>query len=1393
MNRKKIAISSIIATGLSCGFIVGVFGLSGYFGGGDKIPEDTFARGLVAYYSFDEGSGQTAYNAASTGSVNDASDGTDDYVDCGSDPSLNITDAITISAWVKFDNDVRSDFVGKGGYSGDTREYILYKYTDNKIYFTWSDDGAGSDDISSAAIDDNWHHIASTFLSGEVYLYIDGVSTHKTSLRTSINTETSILEIGYSCWGGNYTNGSIDEVRIYNRALSAEEIRYHYNRGGPVAHWRMDEGEGSTIYDATDNNNDGALNLAPSGNTATSSAWVRGKHGSALNFDGVDDYVDCGNDSSLDITNAITISAWASNFSATTTRDEGILNFNYSSGYLMTIYQDDIFSQYGSKNIHTRGKAPADTDLHHYVFTASGVGDGIVFKHYLDGLQIDTVTRDSVSPAYGTASLFIGAQNTVPAYFFNGSIDDVKIYNYARSADEIRLDYNAGFAAHFGGGRASACSDDPGACMDLGLVGYWNFDEGAGETAYDQSLISDNSSVNDATLGDGTCAAGAGKCPKHTTGIEPLSGGKEGGGALDFDGSNDYVDCGSDPSLDITDAITIEAWVNKQGDSSADGSYGGIYWKYRDIFEASRTGEDLIVADNGRVSFSVYSYNVANTVNTLTDEIQNGQWYHLVVKVDTSANYVYLYVNGVEKDKEAYTLGTRSYGTTGASAYVGAWANGPYRFFNGAIDEVRIYNRALSAEEIRYHYNRGGPVAHWRMDEGSGSTIHDEIINPSTDSGRSDGHLHLAPSGNTATSSAWVAGRHGSALNFDGVDDYVDCGSDSSLDITNAITISAWVKAENVSAGARQIVTKYDAGVAGAWMFKIVSQKIAWFIESTSEILGITTIEVDKWYHLTATFDGTTSKVYVNGNLENTGDIGGIPSKPTLNVWIGAQGITGSPGNPFDGAIDDVKIYNYARSAEEIRLDYNAGFAAHFGPSAGSGQAAQCPTDPGACMDLGLVGYWNFDEGSGETTYNGADTGSVNDGTLKPGSGDVPKWTTGVRPLQGGASGGGALDFDGTDDYVDCGNDPSLNITDAITVMAWVKRECLGSYKGIVSKGKADEGYALSIGYVSGNDIMFTTLGVKDYKFSTSITDSNWYHMVVVYDSSYDTTLYLNGDYKEKIEHDVESITSNEHCYIGGKLDNIYFDGSIDEVRIYNRALSAEEIRYHYNRGGPVAHWRMDEGEGSVVYNENNQLSLITDNLNGALHLGSSGNTATSSAWVAGRHGSALNFDGVDDYVDCGNDSALDITDAITISAWVKPNSAGEGDYGRIVGKRDSQYYFLMMQNGTKVTLNIGDTAYATTPTDSVPFGEWSYLAATFDKDFASNQIKVYINGKEISVGTRTTPIPNSLGYSVLIGNNNLFHRTFDGAIDDVKIYNYARTAEQILMDYNAGLGTYFK
>lgn len=168
-----------------------------------------------------------------------------------------------------------------------------------------------------------------------------------------------------------------------------------------------------------------------------------------------------------------------------------------------------------------------------------------------------------------------------------------------------------------------------------------------------------------------------------------------------------------------------------------------------------------------------------------------------------------------------------------------------------------------------------------------------------------------------------ISGWAGQGLSFDGVDDYVDAGAGSSLNITDAITIDARIKLASVS-GTHRIVRKYayvsDTSNEG-YQLKQVDNKIAMSIYNntstvTSEVSTVSSLSVDIWYHITGTWNGSIIKIYLNGLLDNSlAHTTGLKTT-AQNLFISYSSST------LNGLINDVRIYNRRLSADEIRELY---------------------------------------------------------------------------------------------------------------------------------------------------------------------------------------------------------------------------------------------------------------------------------------------------------------------------------------------------------------------------------------------------------------------------------------------------------------------------------------
>ena len=218
----------------------------------------------------------------------------------------------------------------------------------------------------------------------------------------------------------------------------------------------------------------------------------------------------------------------------------------------------------------------------------------------------------------------------------------------------------------------------------------------------------------------------------------------------------------------------------------------------------------------------------------------------------------------------------------------------------------------------------------------------------------------------------------------------------------------------------------------------------------------------------------------------------------------------------------------------------------------------------------GMISYWKFEEGAGITAADSADS---NTGTLAG-----PAWSSGKV--------GGALSFDGIDDYVVCGSRSNLNILNEITLEAWINSAAMGPYhQTIVEKGNftySGLSYTLAITpegkVLSGVRHCHTFVGDGgDWSIDGVVTDlvlqpNTWYHVVSHIRSSDSVSIYVNGALSKTgpidqtvLSRPAEPLTIGALLYYGGYIQ--LFRGSLDEVAVYNRGLSAEEIRQHYLGG----------------------------------------------------------------------------------------------------------------------------------------------------------------------------------------------------------------------------------
>jgi hypothetical protein len=270
-------------------------------------------------------------------------------------------------------------------------------------------------------------------------------------------------------------------------------------------------------------------------------------------------------------------------------------------------------------------------------------------------------------------------------------------------------------------------------------------------------------------------------------------------------------------------------------------------------------------------------------------------------------------------------------------------------------------------------------------------------------------------------------------------------------------------------------------------------------------------------------------------------------------------------GNDLDTAITDVNSIRFIKVQTTLTnpdaMGQDKTFTTYTYLRAGS-----------ASGDESLVGWWKLDDTHGDTASDSS--GSGNDGTLvnmDPGQ----DWVTGKI--------GGGLDFDGNNDYVDCGNDSSLDITDEMTLTTWIKmasRPTKDHWSDVLWKENA---YAL---YLTGQQNTETVLSayfvldtgtIDTWKDADILLPLNtWVHVTVTYDGT-NAKGYVNGVY-DFTKNKAGTIDITTHPFTIARSDDKYFEGIVDDARLYNRVLDPAEIA---ELAGGI--FQQDEGSNGIV------------------------------------------------------------------------------------------------------------------------------------------------------------------------------------------------------------------
>jgi hypothetical protein len=665
------------------------------------------------------------------------------------------------------------------------------------------------------------------------------------------------------------------------------------------------------------------------------------------------------------------------------------------------------------------------------------------------------------------------------------------------------------------------------------------------------------------------------------------------GNALAFDASlNNHFYVGTSPTSinanpifnTITNALTLEVWLKPKD-----------YSTQRFLNRQDQNGYNwALQISGGSIVFSANSTTSgSNVVAVPQSYVPLNQWTHVAGVYNGSQ--MQLYINGV---LVGTTTQTGALHTSSAFVGVGTAGNvgGPY---NGTMDEVRIWNVARTQAQILANMSAPisttstGLICYFPFDQGIANAPNPSVSTPI----EAVSNLPVVYGGTFAmigNNSNWVSHSDVSftststnnVLHFDGANDHAII-TNASTGVWNtfasAVTIETWLNPE-VYGGNGTVFSKDNGAGTYSFLLRYEGANLAFYINAGSggSILTLpsTLTPLNQWSHIACTYDGTNMRVYINGNLAATTAKTGTIANPSVAIIIGA---TSNQGWYYKGSLDEMRVWNVARSQTEIQNNMNSV----------------------AANSTGLVAYYPFNQG----VANGTNTGitAVTDVTSNALNGAMQNFSlTGatsnfITPYFPSAN-NNALDFDGTNDYVQV---PAGNYFNGgnFTIESWVYPKVFNGYARVMDFGGGSASNNVLLTYSNGQPIFQIYNGatlILDIVSSVVITVGKWWHIAATINGNV-ATLYINGQVAGSTTFSgTAPNVSLANCYIGRSnfAGEPYANAMMDEFRIWNVARTQAQLQDNANisipsgTAGLTLYYPFNQG---VAFGTNTSVITATD------------------------------------------------------------------------------------------------------------------------------------------------------------------------------------------------------
>ena len=591
-------------------------------------------------------------------------------------------------------------------------------------------------------------------------------------------------------------------------------------------------------------------------------------------------------------------------------------------------------------------------------------------------------------------------------------------------------------------------------------------------------------------------------------------------------------------------------------------------------------------------------------------------------------------------------------------------------------------------------------------------------------------------------------------IKTDGVDDYVDAGY-SMFDFGNSISLVArfkWLQNNNVE---NEIIDNFEG--AGTGLYIVSSGKAVFSVNVSGtyyKAISSSTVSLNQWYTVVGTYDGSTVKLYLNGNLVGSTSISGNIRVSPAPFYLGANPAVVEPTSSIgykdssftSNVYSDILVFNRTLSSDEITSNYSSTITRE------------------SVNRNWLLFYYDF---SSKLSYS-----TLNDFSYM----EYPAKSFGTLLNKSDNT----FTTDGVDDYVDLGY-ANYDFGHSISLVArfkWLENN--GVSNDIINNF---EGAGSGIYISSDSKLVFMVkVGGAYYKATSSSTVNlnQWYTAVGTYDGS-TAKIYLDGSLVGSVSISGSITVSPVPFYLGANPAPSYATGEFtkntySDVMIYDTALSASDISSLFS--GEIVASNISRYKLLSYYNLNN--ATYTNKIR---DLSFYQNEALNHGATIDQSSGTVTLDGDDDYINVGY-SNYDLKNAVTLVArfkWLQNNNVENEIINNFEGAGVGLY---VDSNGKAVfSVNVSGTYYKAISSSNVNLNQWYTVVGTYD----GSTVKLYLNGS-LAASISASGNINASPYPFIIGGNPDWNGVSERTkltLSDVLGYNKVYSASDISSLFN--------